>query len=150
MINFKKRLSRINAKRSSEKECSLGLSMAKVFVYIKGTAKLEIIKLLTVLLSALLLVSCGTIKSMDINENKVGITHYYGTTKCDEISRVYSGVRYDLCILHSDRKNVPLKFQLDPLWVTSIDVVLSAIADTIILPYTIYQQSINGNLEVTK
>ena len=87
---------------------------------------------------------------MNVNENKVEIRQYHGVTKCDEISRIYSGVRYDLCILHSDRKKAPIKFQLDPLWLTSIDVLLSVAADTVFLPYTIYQQSVNGNLEVTK
>lgn len=87
---------------------------------------------------------------MDVTDNTVEIKHYYGTTKCDEISYIYSGVRYDLCVLHSKRKNVPIKFQLDPLWVTSIDLLFSAVADTLVLPYTVYKQSKDGNLNVEK
>ena len=103
-----------------------------------------------VILMTFCLSSCGTIKSFDNENNKVQITHRQGTTKCDEISYIYSGVRYDLCLLHSDKKKAPFKFQLDPLWLLSIDVVLSGVADTAVLPYTIYKQAKYGNLKVVK
>lgn len=94
--------------------------------------------------------ACGTIKSLDQNNNRVEIKHEQGVTKCETLSRVYSGVHYDLCLLHSKRKKAPLKIQLDPLWLTSIDIVLSAVADTLILPYTLYHQVDKGNLKVEK
>ena len=93
-----------------------------------------------VILTAFFLSSCGTIRSFDIEDNKVEITHRQGKTKCDEISYIYSGVRYDLCLLHSEKKKVPFKFQIDPLWLLSIDVLLSGVADTVVLPYTLYKK----------
>jgi len=36
------------------------------------------------------------------------------------------------------------------LWLTSIDFVFSAVADTLILPYTIFQQVENGNIDVVQ
>ncbi|PCJ14292.1 MAG: YceK/YidQ family lipoprotein [Gammaproteobacteria bacterium] len=105
-------------------------------------------KLLLILLSCSL-ISCGTIKSLDHENNQVHIKHRLVTTKCQEIPYIYSGVRYDFCILHAYRKqNVPAKLQLDPAWVLSVDFVFSGIADTLVLPYTAYQQYKYGNLVV--
>jgi len=94
--------------------------------------------------------ACGTLNSLDNTQNTVDIHHSQVTTQCEEISRVYSGVQYDLCLLNSKKKSSPAKLQLDPLWITSVDVLFSFVADTLALPYTIYQQYEHGNLEVTK
>ncbi len=109
--------------------------------------KCQVLGLLT---SAFLLSSCGTVKSLDSTDNNVSIYHSQVKTNCEEISRIYSGVQYDWCLLDSERKNKPTQFQLDPLWVNTIDMVFSAVADTIVLPYTIYQQSEHGSLQVAR
>lgn len=105
---------------------------------------------LLIFLTITLLCSCGTVKSLNTSDNEVEIHHYLVKTNCEEISHIYSGVQYDLCLLNSERKNVPPRFQLDPLWLTSIDILLSAITDTVILPYTIYQQTTKENVKVTQ
>ena len=111
---------------------------------------MKVIKLFGVLSVVASLGACGTFSSRDISNNAVKIRDYNVKTHCDEISHVYSGIQYDLCILDSDRGATPAKIQMDPLWVTSIDFVFSAIADTLILPYTLVQQVEYGNIEVVK
>lgn len=101
-------------------------------------------------IAVFMLSSCGTIKSLDTTDNIVYVYHSQVITNCEEISRVYSGVQYDWCLMDSERKNSRPKFQVDPLWINSIDMLFSVVADTIVLPYTIYQQSEHGNLEVAK
>jgi uncharacterized protein YceK len=103
-----------------------------------------------IILFSFFLSSCGTIKSLRNDDQKVEIKHRHGRTKCDEISFVYSGVRYDLCLLHSDQKRAELQFQLDPLWLLTADLLLSVVADTVVLPYTVYKQIDTGNLKVVK
>lgn len=107
-------------------------------------------KNIALIISACVLSSCGTIKSLDNNNNKVYISHPLVVTNCNEISRIYSGLQYDWCLFDSERKNTPPKVMLDPLWLNSIDIILSTVADTVVLPYTIYQQSTHGSLEVAK
>lgn len=103
-----------------------------------------------ILISVSLLCSCGTIKSLNTSDNEVEINHYLVKTNCEEISHIYSGVQYDLCLLNSERKSVPSRFQLGPLWLTSVDILLSAVTDTVVLPYTIYQQVTKENLKVAR
>lgn len=111
---------------------------------------MKVIKLLGVLSVAASLGACGTFSSRDISNNAIEVRDYNVKTHCDEISHVYSGIQYDLCILDSDRGAAPTTLQIDPLWVTSIDFVFSAIADTLILPYTLVQQVEHGNIDVVK
>jgi uncharacterized protein YceK len=96
----------------------------------------------------LLLCSCGTIKSLNTDKNEIAIHDSRVKTHCTEISRIYSGVQYDLCLLDSETKDGPPQLRLDPLWLTSVDILFSSAADTILLPYTLYQQSEHGNLSV--
>jgi len=105
---------------------------------------------ITLPLAVLLLSSCGTMKSVGTADNSVDMRHAQVKTNCEEVSRVYSGVQYDWCLFDSKRKNTPATLQLDPLWVNSIDLFFSAVADTLVLPYTLYQQSQHGNLTVEK
>jgi uncharacterized protein YceK len=111
---------------------------------------MSVIKFASVLFLASSLSGCGTFSSRDITDNTVRIRDYHVKTHCDEISHVYSGIQYDLCILDSDRGAAPAKVQIDPLWLTSVDFVFSAVADTFILPYTIFKQVENGNIDVVQ
>jgi len=111
---------------------------------------MSVIKCVSVLFLVSSLSACGTLSSRDLTDNSVKIRDYHVETHCDEISHIYSGIQYDLCILDSERGAAPAKLQMDPLWLTSIDFVFSAVADTLILPYTIFQQFENGNIDVVQ
>ena len=93
---------------------------------------------------------CGTIKSLNTEGNEIKIRHSQVNTSCNNIPRVYSGVSYDLCLLNSTRKSSPKFPVIDNLWVISVDVIFSTVADTVVLPYTVYQQIDNGNIQVLK
>ena len=110
---------------------------------------MKIFRCSVLILFVLLCSSCGTIKSLNHDNGEVEIKHSMVKTNCDKISQIYSGVRYDMCLLDSERKSSP-PYIIDPLWLTSIDIVASAVADTIVLPYTAYQQVKNGDLVVEK
>lgn len=74
-------------------------------------------------------------------------------TYCESIPRVYSGVGYDICKLNAqpvnvhdeglseigDLQHVPFAF---------LDIIFSAVFDTLALPYTIYKQRREGNIEL--
>ncbi|MFD1582781.1 YceK/YidQ family lipoprotein [Microbulbifer halophilus] len=66
-------------------------------------------------------------------------------TSCESIPRVYSGVSYNACKMHSNSNSIYLA------WVLGFyvfDSVLSTATDTVALPYTIYAQNKRGNLVI--
>ena len=90
-----------------------------------------------------LLASCGTVTTLANSDDEVARKLRIQRSNCDQLSRVYSGVSYDVCILNSTRGNtvfVPLAlFYI-------LDGVVSTAVDTVGLPYTIYQQSKRGDI----
>jgi uncharacterized protein YceK len=92
---------------------------------------------------------CGTLNTVVYNDDSVIIDLKNGHTKCSSISRIYSGVVYDFCSLHAEPSpvlsrniitdSIPFKF---------LDTLFSAVLDTAILPYTVYQQIDKGSIEV--
>ena len=64
-------------------------------------------------------------------------------TYCQSIPRIYSGLAYDFCVLNAppDPSGFLVPFVL-------LDLPLSGVFDTVVLPYTIYRQSADGNLSI--
>ena len=64
-------------------------------------------------------------------------------TYCQSIPRIYSGVAFDFCTLNAppDPTGMLAPFVL-------LDLPLSAVFDTVSLPYTIYRQIEDGNLSI--
>lgn len=64
-------------------------------------------------------------------------------TYCQSIPRVYSGVAFDFCLLHAapDPTGILVPFVL-------LDITVSGIVDTVVLPYTVYRQSTDGNISI--
>ncbi len=108
-------------------------------------------KALTVMVLLFLVSACGTFKSFSNNDNgKVRINSSLVNSKCDEISYLYSGVQYDFCLLHATRRNTGGHIKFDSVWFVWPDFLFSAVADTLVLPYTAYKQVADGNLKVVK
>jgi uncharacterized protein YceK len=106
------------------------------------------IKTIALLLSALAVTGCGTISSVVQEDTVAGNDLKKRQTYCDSISRIYSGVGYDFCILHApDLTPKPLTGHPSAA-VVLIDLVLSGVTDTLVLPYTAYQQVKHGNIEI--
>lgn len=93
---------------------------------------------------------CATTKTVNIPENgAIPINHWNSTTHCDSLPRIYSGVAHNACFaLFAERNNAAIynSFEVGGY---ILDSVASAVADTLILPYTICTQYQRGNIEVS-
>lgn len=94
------------------------------------------------LLFASLLAGCSTIRTAGVGDDEVVRMN----TRCDEIPRVYSGVAYDICEL-SGTPNIDAGADGEADGRIAA-FVLDAVADTVILPWTLYRQVTAGNIEV--
>lgn len=109
------------------------------------------------LFAAALLAGCGSVRTVDsdahesVNELKLGRTY------CTEIPRIYSGVAYNFCALngapatsyqHSADPSPPAPDVPQGLYWPLFDGLLSAATDTLMLPYTVYRQQRDGNIEL--
>ena len=86
-----------------------------------------------IMIICLLLPGCSTIAT-------VAVGAHDGEFSCDDkftITRIYSGISNDLRFLRGNYQDKGLVF-----W----DLPFSLVADSVVLPYTIYTQSNYGNL----
>ena len=104
-------------------------------------------KPLSVLSIIILLSACGTISTVPKTNSDVRSSLVKKDTKCSSISRVYSGVAYDFCTLHSE-PNRSIYFNEFMLYFYGVDMALSAVSDTLILPYTLVQQEQRGIIKI--
>ncbi|WP_219094706.1 YceK/YidQ family lipoprotein [Pseudomonas sp. UMAB-40] len=97
----------------------------------------------------LFLSGCGTINTVFRSDEVAGHKLKEWKTNCGSIPRVYSGFFYDFCVLDgppdvSERN--PAAPAGIPLML--IDFIPSVVFDTLFLPYTIYRQNVDGNIEI--
>ena len=100
---------------------------------------------MTALLStfALVLSGCGTAITVLQDDAEAAQDLRRQKTYCQSIPRVYSGLAYDFCVLNAPPDPTGV---LVPLIL--LDLALSGALDTAALPYTIYRQSVDGNILV--
>lgn len=91
------------------------------------------------------LTGCGTVRTVS-NEPKAVDDLAKWHTHCHTIPRAYSGVAYQFCNLDSPQRSGAHWAPFPIL----IDMAASGIADTVILPYTGYQQFKRGNAPVRR
>lgn len=65
---------------------------------------------------------------------------------CSTLPHLYSGIAYNFCLLNAEQAH-PKKLELS-LHTLALDTALSAIADTGLLPYTLYKQLTRGNISI--
>ena len=103
----------------------------------------------TILFFGLILVvnisACGTLTTTTKPDFIVKKDLKARGSKCSHITRVYSGVGYDYCVVMSDPV-IGLGESHTKQYV--FDFVGSCIADTLILPYTFFLQLNKGNLKL--
>lgn len=86
---------------------------------------------------------CGTVRTVSSESKAVGDLAEW-SSYCPEIPRMYSGVAYQFCNLTGpERRGI----HSDPYEIL-IDMAASGVADTIVLPYTSYQQYKLGNMVI--
>ena len=94
-------------------------------------------------MAALLSSGCGTVNSVVRKDGDTARELRMVKTYCQSIPRVYSGVAFDFCALHAapDPTGFLIPFVL-------VDIAVSGAADTVVLPYTIYRQATDGNIDI--
>ncbi len=102
-------------------------------------------KLWTAGLLVAALTGCGTVRSVS-DESKAVDDLAKWSTSCHSIPRAYSGVAYQYCNLNGPARSgahwAPFTILLD--------MAASGIVDTVLLPYTGYQQYKRGNVPVRR
>ncbi|NMX90404.1 MULTISPECIES: YceK/YidQ family lipoprotein [unclassified Pseudomonas] len=92
---------------------------------------------------SLMLSGCGTVNTVLRDDLAATRELRKQKTYCQSIPRVYSGVAFDFCLLNAqpDFTGVLVPAVL-------VDIVASGAVDTVLLPYTIYRQSTDGNIGI--
>lgn len=113
-----------------------------------------LIRLLTALLIAVGMAGCGSVRMLSSDKvAKVEDLRLRGTACGDTLPRVYGGVVYNICVLSGDghERGGPLyRFGLMMYPAPVIDMGLSAVADTLVLPYTLYRQNRDGDIQMLR
>jgi uncharacterized protein YceK len=92
---------------------------------------------------SLALGGCGTVATVLQDDADAAHGLRKQKTYCQSIPRIYSGLAYDFCVLNAPPDPTGI---LVPL--ALVDLALSCALDTVVLPYTIYRQGIDGNIQI--
>jgi uncharacterized protein YceK len=92
---------------------------------------------------SLALMGCGTVATVLQDEADAAQGLRRQKTYCQSIPRVYSGLAYDFCALNAPPD--PSGFLMP---VVLLDMALSGVLDTVVLPYTVYRQGTDGNIVI--
>lgn len=106
-------------------------------------------KLTLYVLIGAVLSGCGTINTVFSSDADTINSLRKAKTRCETVPRVYSGLSYDLCVMHGPpqvTERDPAAPALIPFQI--IDLIPSGVIDTLLLPYTIYLQSSQGSLDL--
>lgn len=94
-------------------------------------------RLISIIFVAISLSSCGSLTTLGNSDQKISANLKRKSTHCESIPRVYSGVAYDLCNLHSTPEGIYIDWFLG---LYLVDCIASGVVDTAVLPYTGYKQ----------
>lgn len=93
---------------------------------------------------------CGTVTTVVSGDDVTRRNLKKNNSYCDTVPRVYSGLSYDLCVLHGPSKTVAQDIASPVMLpLTLLDTIPSAFVDTVILPYTIYRQNVDGSIQLS-
>ncbi|WP_343577511.1 MULTISPECIES: YceK/YidQ family lipoprotein [Pseudomonas] len=113
-----------------------------------------ILRSMVALLIAAGVAGCGSVRTLSSdNVAKVDDLDLRGTACGDKLPRVYGGVVYNVCVLSGDghrRGGALYRFGLMEYPAPVIDMGLSAVADTLVLPYTLYRQNRDGDIQMLR
>ncbi|MEJ5060320.1 MULTISPECIES: YceK/YidQ family lipoprotein [unclassified Pseudomonas] len=92
---------------------------------------------------SLALTGCGTAVTVLQDDAGAAQSLRRQKTYCQSIPRVYSGLAYDFCVLNAPPDPTGILVSL-----VLLDLALSGALDTAVLPYTIYRQGVDGNIQI--
>ncbi|KAB0491969.1 YceK/YidQ family lipoprotein [Pseudomonas vancouverensis] len=92
---------------------------------------------------SLAMAGCGTVSTVLQDDAEAAQSLRRQKTYCQSIPRIYSGLAFDFCVLNAPPDPTGV---LVPL--VLLDLALSGTLDTMVLPYTIYRQTVDGNIPV--
>lgn len=93
---------------------------------------------------------CGSVRTLS-SDNVVQTSDLKlkGTGCGDTLPRVYGGVIYNLCVMSGDgQQRGGALYRVQPMPI--FDMGLSAVADTLALPYTLYRQDRDGDIQLLR
>jgi uncharacterized protein YceK len=97
---------------------------------------------------SLLIAGCGTINTV-VREDAIASRNLKEiNSNCESIPRVYSGASYDFCTLYGPPALGYGGNGSSLVGQVISDFVVSGLLDTLVLPYTIYRQSSDGNINI--
>lgn len=92
---------------------------------------------------------CGTINTTFRGDQVAADKLTRHGSYCSQVPRPYSGVSYNACLFHAEpRAHHPPLFNHDWIPLLVMDAVMSAAADTLLLPYTVIGQMDQGSIQV--
>lgn len=98
------------------------------------------------LLTAASLAGCGTVNTVFRDDAVTSSKLARWGSHCDGVSRIYSGTLLDFCSLNAEpRRNTGIEGQ-PGVSLVLLDMGLSAVADTLLLPYTVYLHNEHGDI----
>lgn len=112
---------------------------------------IKVFRLVLIISAVVWLSACGTVSTVSKTNGDIRAALVKQDTRCSAISRVYSGVAYDFCVIHAEPNRSSIRLNnSDELLLAfyGVDMVVSALSDTLMLPYTIAQQKRQGNIEI--
>lgn len=97
----------------------------------------------------LTLSGCGTINTVVRGDDVTARNLKQWRTHCASVPRIYSGAVYNFCILNGE-PNATVNDPAAPVGIPFViwDIALSGALDTVALPYTIFRQIEDGNIEL--
>ena len=97
---------------------------------------------------SLLIVGCGTVNTVMRGDAVASRNLKEIKSYCESIPRVYSGVSYDFCVLYGAPATGYAWNNGSGVGAVISDLVFSGLFDTLALPYTVYRQSKDGNIDI--
>lgn len=93
---------------------------------------------------------CATTKTVNVIDNgAIGNSHWNSRTHCNSLPRIYSGVAHNACFALFAERTGGAVYNSFEAGGYLLDAFASAVADTLVLPYTIYTHYQWGNIKVT-
>ncbi|WP_444884263.1 YceK/YidQ family lipoprotein [Microbulbifer sp. PSTR4-B] len=103
-------------------------------------------KTISLAICSLMLTGCGTFTTLSSTDREISANLKRQKSNCESIPRVYSGLSYNICKMHSDSESINVDLLLG---VYLVDSLFSTATDTIVLPFTMIEQRKNGNISVS-